>query len=75
MTEAEEILMREILLNAAGIYANMGIDVPLTYIFNNQDIRILRPSERIRILLIREHDEPHPLPVGEVFAGVLEYVP
>lgn len=73
-TEREERdLMREILKSAAGIYANMGTDTPLTYWFGNQDIPILRPSERIRVVLIREHDEPHPLPVGEVFAGVTGY--
>ncbi len=74
-TEREERdLMRDILKSAAGIYANMGTDTPLTYWFSNQDIPILRPSERIRVVLIREHDEPHhPSPVGEVFAGVTAY--
>ncbi len=73
MTE-EETLMRDILKSAAGIYANMGIDVPLSYTFNNQDVPILRPSERIRVVLIREHDDPPPLPVGERLA-VKELVP
>jgi len=65
-TEREEReLMRDILKSAAGIYANMGIEDRLTYRFDNQEIPILRPSERIRIVLIREHDDPpaHPLPV------------
>ena len=73
--QQEEILMREILKNAAAIYANMGMDVPLTYVFKREDVPILRPSERIRVVLIREHDEPHPLPVGETYAGVVEYAP
>ena len=73
MTE-EEALMRDILKSAAGIYANMGIDTPLTYWFSNQDTPILRPSERIRVVLIREHDDPPPLPVGERLA-IKELVP
>lgn len=67
-TEREEReLMRDILKSAAGIYANMGIEDRLTYRFDNQEIPILRPSERIRIVLIREHDDPpaHPLPVKD----------
>lgn len=63
LPQEERELMRDILKSAAGIYANMGTDTPLTYWFNNQDVPTLRPSERIRIVLIREHDDPpaHPL--------------
>lgn len=71
----EETLMREILKNAATIYANMNIEETLSYVFGNQDIPVLRPSERIRVVLIREHDEPHPpVPFYDVAAGAVGYV-
>lgn len=64
-------LMRELLKSAAAIYADMGIDYPLPFVFAKSEIPTLRASERIRVVLIREHDEPHldPLPVLEL-AGV-----
>ena len=68
----EETLMRDILKSAAGIYAYMGVEDKLEYKFFNVDIPILRPSERIRVVLIREHDDPpHPLPVGERLAEMI----
>ncbi len=72
MTEEEEILMRELLKNAATIYANMDIDHPLPFLFRRTEIPTLRASERIRVVLIREHDEP-PQPDTATFAGVLGY--
>ena len=66
-TDEQEQTMRELLRVAASIYAGMGEEKPIKYEFTRVHIPVLRPSERIRVILIREHDDPpvHPLPVAD----------
>ena len=59
----ETDLLREIAKSAATIYTNMDIDYPLSFVFRRAEIPQLHGSERVRVVIIREHDEPptHPL--------------
>ena len=72
-TDEQEQTMRELLRVAASIYAGMGEEKPIKYEFTRVHIPVLRPSERIRVILIREHGDPpiHPIPVMDA-AKVLE---
>ena len=61
-TDEADKTMRELSLALARIYDGLGYEVPLTFQFTRNEIPTLRASERIRIVVIREHDEPqHPL--------------
>ena len=53
-------------------YADEGDDKPRQYIFTSKQIPTLRPGERIRVMLYREHTPPqiHSL---DWFAGMLSY--
>lgn len=57
-----EEIMRELALTLASVYAADNIEKPVSFVFRNNEIAVLRASERIRVVIIREHDEPqHPL--------------
>ena len=67
----DEILLRELAKAAAKIYADMGSEYPLSHAFTRLDIPTLMPSERVRVVFMREHAEPRPVvPVVEMAVTV-----
>ena len=61
-TTKETDVMEELALALAAIRAAQGDDQPISFVFTRKEIPVLRPSERMRVIVIREHDEPqHPL--------------
>ena len=62
MSTDENKVMEELALTLATIRAAQGDDMPINFVFTRNKIATLRPSERMRVVVIREHDEPqHPL--------------
>ena len=72
MSEAETTA-QELAKVLASIYAAEGYELPLTYSFTRNDIPTLRARERIRVVVIREHDEPQH-PIYERLINVLQPV-
>ena len=62
-TTKETDVMEELALALATIRAAQDYsETPIGFVFTRKEIPVLRPSERMRVIVIREHDEPqHPL--------------
>jgi hypothetical protein len=70
-TNEADKTMEELALALARIYDGLGYEIDLSYRFTRTQIPTLRASERIRVVIVREHDEPqHPLYETPLFAGV-----
>lgn len=66
MSVEENKIMRELVKSAAAIFANMNTEETLSYKFGRSEIPTLRVSERIRVVFIREHDEPLTVTISPV---------
>jgi hypothetical protein len=64
-----ELLIKELAKNAAIVYEGSGQEEPLSVCYTVTDkMPTLRASERIRVVFIREHDEPqHPIYENHIF--------
>jgi len=62
MPTDENKVMEELALTLATIRAAQEDEKKIEFTFTRNQIAVLRPSERMRVVVIREHDEPqHPL--------------